>query len=102
MTGAAGAAVEEAPVTLRSETARRFRDELRACLHVERWVDEVADAAPYDSLERLLAVASDAASPAGMSPFQTICTASTSASTRQPAGGAPVHAPQNRCSPTSV
>lgn len=50
-------------MNLRSETAEQFRDGLRACLHVERWVDEVADAAPYDSLERLLAVASDAASP---------------------------------------
>ena len=50
-------------MNLRSETARRFREELRACLHVERWVDEVADGAPYDSVAALLAVASAAASP---------------------------------------
>lgn len=47
----------------RTEAAERFRDELRACLHVERWVDEVADAAPYGSLDELLAAASAAASP---------------------------------------
>ncbi|MEV1128329.1 2-oxo-4-hydroxy-4-carboxy-5-ureidoimidazoline decarboxylase [Agromyces sp. NPDC049794] len=47
----------------RIQTGERFRDELRACLHVERWVDEVADAAPYDSLEELLAAAADAATP---------------------------------------
>ena len=50
-------------MTQRSETAQRFRDELRACLHIGRWVDEVADAAPYDSVAALLAVASEAASP---------------------------------------
>lgn len=49
-------------VNLRSDTAERFRDDLRACLHVERWVDEVADAAPYHSVDELLAAASDAAS----------------------------------------
>lgn len=54
---------EEARVSTPDETGRRFRDELRACLHVERWVDEVADAAPYESLEALLAVAADAATP---------------------------------------
>jgi len=47
----------------RTEAGERFRDELRACLHVERWVDEVADAAPYASLDELLAAASAAASP---------------------------------------
>lgn len=47
----------------RTTTGERFRDELRACLHVERWVDEVADAAPYDSLDELLAAASAAATP---------------------------------------
>ena len=47
----------------RAAASERFRDELRACLHVERWVDEVADAAPYGSLDELLAVASGAASP---------------------------------------
>ncbi|MBT2518715.1 2-oxo-4-hydroxy-4-carboxy-5-ureidoimidazoline decarboxylase [Streptomyces sp. ISL-90] len=46
-----------------SDARERFRDELRACLHVARWVDEVADAAPFDSLDALLAAASDAASP---------------------------------------
>ena len=50
-------------MTQRSETAQRFRDELRACLHIGRWVDEVADAAPYDSVAALLAAASEAASP---------------------------------------
>lgn len=47
----------------RTEAGERFREELRACLHVERWVDEVADAAPYASLDALLAVASAAATP---------------------------------------
>ncbi|KRE20969.1 2-oxo-4-hydroxy-4-carboxy-5-ureidoimidazoline decarboxylase [Agromyces sp. Soil535] len=46
-----------------TEGSERFRDELRACLHVARWVEEVADAAPYASLDDLLAVASDAATP---------------------------------------
>ena len=41
----------------------RFRDELRACLHVERWVDQVADAAPYGSLDDLLVAAAGAATP---------------------------------------
>lgn len=50
-------------MNLRSDTAERFRDDLRACLHVERWVDEVADGAPYESVDQLLATASDAASP---------------------------------------
>lgn len=58
-----GAAREEARVSTPDEAGERFRDELRACLHVERWVDEVADAGPYDSLEALLAAASDAATP---------------------------------------
>ncbi|WP_448002452.1 2-oxo-4-hydroxy-4-carboxy-5-ureidoimidazoline decarboxylase [Agromyces bauzanensis] len=47
----------------RSEARGRFREELRACLHVERWVDEVADAAPFASLDELLAAASAAATP---------------------------------------
>lgn len=45
------------------EAGHGFREQLRACLHVARWVDEVADAAPYDSLVELLAAASDAATP---------------------------------------
>lgn len=47
----------------RTQTGERFRDELRACLNVERWVGEVADAAPYGSLDALLAAAADAATP---------------------------------------
>ncbi|WP_448808272.1 2-oxo-4-hydroxy-4-carboxy-5-ureidoimidazoline decarboxylase [Agromyces bauzanensis] len=47
----------------RTEAGERFRDELRACLHVERWVDEVADAAPYGSLDELIAAAAAAATP---------------------------------------
>ncbi|WP_248305593.1 2-oxo-4-hydroxy-4-carboxy-5-ureidoimidazoline decarboxylase [Agromyces sp. H66] len=47
----------------RTEARELFRDELRACLHVERWVDEVADAAPYASLDELLAAAMAAATP---------------------------------------
>jgi len=50
-------------VSEQTEGNERFRDELRACLHVARWVDEVANAAPYESLDDLLAVASDAATP---------------------------------------
>lgn len=46
-----------------NEAGTSFRDKLRACLHVERWIDEVADAAPYESLATLLAAASDAATP---------------------------------------
>ena len=58
-----GAAGEEPRVSEQAEGDERFRDELRACLHVARWVDEVADAAPYQTLDDLLAAASDAAPP---------------------------------------
>lgn len=44
-------------------TEEQLRDELPACLHVRRWVDEVAGGAPYDSLEALLEVARDRATP---------------------------------------
>jgi 2-oxo-4-hydroxy-4-carboxy-5-ureidoimidazoline decarboxylase len=47
----------------RDEADTRFRDELAACLHVARWVDEVASGAPFDSLDGLLAVAAAAATP---------------------------------------
>ena len=40
-----------------------FRDRLRTCLHVERWVEEVAGGAPYAGLEALIAAADAAASP---------------------------------------
>lgn len=38
-------------------------DQLRTALGVERWVAEVAAAAPFDDLDALLAVAADAATP---------------------------------------
>lgn len=41
----------------------QLRAALTAALSVERWVDEVAAAAPFDSAEQLLAVAHDAATP---------------------------------------
>ena len=47
----------------RGEADARFRDDLGACLHVTRWIDEVASGAPYDSLDALLAVAAAAATP---------------------------------------
>lgn len=47
----------------RSDEIAAFRDDLRACLHVERWVREVADGAPYATLESLLATADAAATP---------------------------------------
>ncbi len=47
----------------RDEADVRFRNELGACLHVARWIDEVASGAPYDSLDALLAVAAAAATP---------------------------------------
>jgi 2-oxo-4-hydroxy-4-carboxy-5-ureidoimidazoline decarboxylase len=38
-----------------------LRQGLTACLHVSRWVDEVVAHTPFDSLDRLLAVAGEAA-----------------------------------------
>ncbi|WP_235929000.1 2-oxo-4-hydroxy-4-carboxy-5-ureidoimidazoline decarboxylase [Marisediminicola senii] len=40
-----------------------LRETLAAALAVERWVDDVASAAPFADLEALLAVAEEAASP---------------------------------------
>lgn len=40
-----------------------LRQGLIACLHVRRWVDEVVAAGPYASVDALLAVAAEAASP---------------------------------------
>jgi 2-oxo-4-hydroxy-4-carboxy-5-ureidoimidazoline decarboxylase len=40
-----------------------LRQGLTACLHVPRWVDEVLGQAPFASLDALLAVARDAATP---------------------------------------
>ena len=44
-------------------TEEQLREGLPACLHVRRWVDEVAAGAPYDSLDALLAVARERATP---------------------------------------
>lgn len=44
-------------------TQSALRPGLVASLSVDRWVDEVASAAPFASLEALLAVAHDAATP---------------------------------------
>jgi 2-oxo-4-hydroxy-4-carboxy-5-ureidoimidazoline decarboxylase len=38
-------------------------DFLRPCLDIQRWIDEVADARPYSSLDALLAAGRGAASP---------------------------------------
>ncbi|MHB1171433.1 MAG: 2-oxo-4-hydroxy-4-carboxy-5-ureidoimidazoline decarboxylase [Lacisediminihabitans sp.] len=42
-------------------TGTSLRDGLAASLSVERWIDEVASAAPFESLDELLKVAHDAA-----------------------------------------
>ena len=44
-------------------TDQELREGLAACLAVPRWVDEVAAAAPFDSLPELLQVARAAATP---------------------------------------
>ena len=44
-------------------TEEELRDGLTACLHVPRWVDEVAGAGPYRSLDALLDRARAAATP---------------------------------------
>ncbi len=44
-------------------TDQELREGLTACLAVPRWVDEVARAAPFDSLPQLLQVAAAAATP---------------------------------------
>ncbi|MCP2368743.1 2-oxo-4-hydroxy-4-carboxy-5-ureidoimidazoline decarboxylase [Agromyces flavus] len=46
-----------------SDATTAFEDELRACLHVERWVRDVARGAPYDTVDDLLAAADAAATP---------------------------------------
>jgi 2-oxo-4-hydroxy-4-carboxy-5-ureidoimidazoline decarboxylase len=38
-------------------------DSLRPCLDIQRWIDELADARPYSSLNALLAAGRDAAYP---------------------------------------
>ena len=43
-------------------TDQELREGLTACLAVPRWVDEVASAAPFDSLPQLLQVAAAACS----------------------------------------
>jgi 2-oxo-4-hydroxy-4-carboxy-5-ureidoimidazoline decarboxylase len=40
-----------------------LRENLAACLSVQRWVDDVVLAAPFDDVAQLLAVAHDAATP---------------------------------------
>ena len=40
-----------------------LREGLTACLHVPRWVDDVVGRGPYSSLDALLAVAAEAATP---------------------------------------
>ncbi|MFE5671288.1 2-oxo-4-hydroxy-4-carboxy-5-ureidoimidazoline decarboxylase [Agromyces sp. NPDC056523] len=46
-----------------SDAIAAFEDQLRACLHVERWVRDVARGAPYDGVDELLAAADAAATP---------------------------------------
>jgi 2-oxo-4-hydroxy-4-carboxy-5-ureidoimidazoline decarboxylase len=43
--------------------ANDLRDKLRAALHVERWVDDVAAKAPFSDLDSLVMAAFDAATP---------------------------------------
>lgn len=43
--------------------AHDLRDKLRAALHVERWVDDVAAKAPFSDLDSLVMAAYDAATP---------------------------------------
>ena len=50
----------EGPVDL---TEDELRAGLTACLHVHRWVDDVVRAGPYASVDQLLEVARDAATP---------------------------------------
>ena len=49
--------------TMITVTQAALREGLSASLAVPRWVDDVAARAPFDSIETLLAVASDAATP---------------------------------------
>jgi 2-oxo-4-hydroxy-4-carboxy-5-ureidoimidazoline decarboxylase len=51
------------PMSQGSDAIAAFRDDLRSCLHVERWVRDVAAGAPYGTLEALLAAANAAATP---------------------------------------
>jgi 2-oxo-4-hydroxy-4-carboxy-5-ureidoimidazoline decarboxylase len=44
-------------------TEEELREGLTSCLHVRRWVDEVVAEGPYDSLDALLAVAKEKATP---------------------------------------
>lgn len=56
---AAGAAPEAAA----PEAGAAFRADLQACLHVRRWIDDVAARAPYGSFDELAEVAAGAATP---------------------------------------
>lgn len=51
--------LEQFNATSRTEAA----DALRPCLDIQRWIDEIADARPYSSLQVLLAAGRGAASP---------------------------------------
>lgn len=51
------------PMSQGSDAVAAFEDQLRACLHVERWVRDVARGAPYATLDDLLAAAEAAATP---------------------------------------
>ncbi|WP_395245972.1 2-oxo-4-hydroxy-4-carboxy-5-ureidoimidazoline decarboxylase [Agromyces sp. MMS24-K17] len=45
------------------EAASRFRADLAACLHVRRWIDDVAAGAPFASFDDLAEAAAGAATP---------------------------------------
>src|ERR1700712_2145805 len=46
-----------------NQTPAELRETLRGCLNVTRWVNEVAAAAPFDSVDALLETARRAATP---------------------------------------
>ncbi|MBF6949199.1 2-oxo-4-hydroxy-4-carboxy-5-ureidoimidazoline decarboxylase, partial [Acinetobacter baumannii] len=48
---------------LGSVTDAQLREGLTACLHVRRWVDDVVAAGPFDSVDALVEVARQAATP---------------------------------------
>lgn len=51
------------PSAKNDPSADHLRVELRACLAVPRWIDEVADRAPFGSVEELLEAGREAANP---------------------------------------
>lgn len=63
MPGGGVVAMDTVVHTMSDANANDLRDKLRAALHVERWVDDVASKAPFSDLDSLVMVAYDAATP---------------------------------------